>query len=75
MPLAPRLAQDGIAIKAVRLDSGDLGEHARRVRAILDAGGLHSVSIFASGNLDEYELQPSSSQPARRSTASASARA
>ena len=54
--LAPRLAVKGIAIKGVRLDSGDLAEHARRVRAILDAGGLKEVTIFASGNLDEYRL-------------------
>jgi nicotinate phosphoribosyltransferase len=54
--LAPRLAKDGIAIHGVRLDSGDLGEHARRVRRILDAGGLQAVTIFASGNLDEYRL-------------------
>ena len=54
--LAPRLAVKGIAIKGVRLDSGDLADHARRVRAILDAGGLKEVTIFASGNLDEYRL-------------------
>jgi nicotinate phosphoribosyltransferase len=56
VPLAARLAQDGIAIQAVRIDSGDLGEHARQVRAILDRGGLAGVKIFASGNLDEYRL-------------------
>ncbi|WJW76563.1 nicotinate phosphoribosyltransferase [Thiohalobacter sp. IOR34] len=55
--LAPRLAARGIHIKAVRIDSGDLAEHARRVRAILDAGGLQQTGIFASGNLDEYRLQ------------------
>jgi nicotinate phosphoribosyltransferase len=33
--LAARLRADGIAVKAVRIDSGDLAEHARRVRAIL----------------------------------------
>ena len=54
--LAPRLAQDGIAIRGVRIDSGDLAEHARRVRAILDAGGLGKVQIFASGGLDEDDL-------------------
>ncbi|MDR6203944.1 nicotinate phosphoribosyltransferase [Paraburkholderia graminis] len=54
--VARRLQQDGIAIKAVRIDSGDLAEHARRVRAILDAGGLPHVTIFASGNLDEFRL-------------------
>ena len=55
--LAPRLASAGIRIKGVRIDSGDLAEHARRVRAILDAGGLHHVIIFASGDLDEYSLR------------------
>jgi len=54
--VATRLQRDGIAIKAVRIDSGDLAEHARRVRAILDAGGLQHVTIFASGNLDEFTL-------------------
>ncbi len=54
--LAPRLKDQGISIKAVRLDSGDLAEHARRVREILDEGGLHSVQIFVSGNLDEYRI-------------------
>ena len=62
--LAPRLAQQGIRIKAVRLDSGDLGEHARKVRAILDQGGLHETGIFASGNLDEFELARLASQQA-----------
>ena len=51
--LAPRLARDGIAVQGVRLDSGDLAEHARRVRPILDAGGLADAKIFASGGVDE----------------------
>ncbi|KPK37773.1 MAG: nicotinate phosphoribosyltransferase [Gammaproteobacteria bacterium SG8_47] len=55
--LAPRLRERGIAIKAVRLDSGDLVDHAKRVRAILDRGGLTETGIFSSGSLDEYELQ------------------
>ena len=55
--LASGLRSQGISIKGVRLDSGDLAEHARRVRRILDDGGLHDVRIFASGNLDEYKLQ------------------
>ncbi len=54
--LAPHLKTKGIAIKAVRLDSGDLAEHARKVRGILDAGGLKEVGIFSSGSLDEYAL-------------------
>ena len=55
--LAPELRDSGLTIKAVRLDSGNLAQHARRVRAILDAGGLPQVSIFASGDLDERALQ------------------
>ena len=55
--LAPRLAADGIHIGAVRLDSGDLTAQARGVRAILDAGGLADVTIFASGGLDEDAVQ------------------
>lgn len=54
--LAPALAADGIRIKAVRLDSGDLTAHAHRVRGILDHAGLRSVGIFASGGLDEHDL-------------------
>ena len=55
--LAPSLKQQGIAVKAVRLDSGDLADHARNVRRILDEGGLPQAQILASGNLDEYQLQ------------------
>lgn len=54
--LARRLAADGIVVSGVRIDSGNLGEHARKVRRILDAGGLRSVAIVASGGLDEDEL-------------------
>jgi len=41
---------------AVRLDSGDLGNLSRTVRAILDAGGLGQTQILASGDLDEYRV-------------------
>jgi nicotinate phosphoribosyltransferase len=51
------LAHEGITIRGVRIDSGDLGAHARRVRRILDEGGLARAQIFASGNLDEYRLR------------------
>jgi nicotinate phosphoribosyltransferase len=54
--LAPRLKASGIVIRGVRLDSGDLAALAKSVRAILDAGGLHEVTIFASGGLDEDAL-------------------
>jgi nicotinate phosphoribosyltransferase len=55
--LAPRLQQKGIRIKGVRLDSGDLADLARKVRRILDAGGLAETRILASGNLDERAVR------------------
>jgi nicotinate phosphoribosyltransferase len=55
--LAHKLRPEGISIKGVRLDSGDLAAHARCVRQILDEGGLEKATIFASGNLDEYRLR------------------
>jgi len=51
--MAPQLMRQGISIKGVRLDSGDLAAHAFAVRAILDRGGLRNTTIFSSGNLDE----------------------
>ena len=43
-------------VSAIRLDSGDIGELAKKSRGILDEGGLNGVSIFASGGLDEHEI-------------------
>ncbi|MEC7641052.1 MAG: nicotinate phosphoribosyltransferase [Nitrospinota bacterium] len=54
--LAPRLRQEGITLKGVRIDSGDLADNARKVRALLDRAGQQEIRIFASGNLDEHAL-------------------
>ncbi len=54
--VARELAARGGSLGAVRLDSGDLLELSRRVRAVLDEAGLPDVTIFASGNLDEYSI-------------------
>ena len=54
--LAPRLAEQGIQIKGVRLDSGDLAQHARTVRQILDEADLRETKIMVSGGLDEFKL-------------------
>ncbi|HXF08239.1 MAG TPA: nicotinate phosphoribosyltransferase [Candidatus Acidoferrales bacterium] len=43
-------------VGGIRLDSGDLAALARQSRAMLDAAGLTSVRIVASGNLDEYRV-------------------
>ena len=54
---ARTLAREGIAVNAVRLDSGDLDDLSRRVRGVLDGGGCRDTRIFASGGLDEHRLQ------------------
>lgn len=43
-------------VKAIRLDSGDLAELAKRSREILDRAGLDRMEIFASGGLDDHEI-------------------
>jgi nicotinate phosphoribosyltransferase len=55
--LAPALAREGIALRGVRLDSGDLAALARAVREVLDRAGLAQAMILASGNLDEYRVR------------------
>ena len=54
--LANSLRKEGVSIKAVRLDSGDLPEVSASVRHILDDGDCGEISIIASGDLDEYGI-------------------
>lgn len=54
--VAREMERRGHALGGVRLDSGDLDDLSRRVRAILDQAGLTAVKIFASGGLDEYRI-------------------
>ncbi|NEQ15698.1 MAG: nicotinate phosphoribosyltransferase, partial [Moorea sp. SIO3E2] len=49
--LAQRIAAGEIQVTGVRLDSGDLVTLSQKVRS-----HLPNVSIFASGDLDEYEI-------------------
>jgi len=52
-----RLARDfGSSVPAVRLDSGDLCELSKQVRAILDSSGMTATKIFASGDLNERAI-------------------
>lgn len=53
--LAKRLG-DRFDVRAVRLDSGDLGALSKDARARLDAAGLGQVQIFASSGLDEHRI-------------------
>ena len=46
----------GPELGAVRIDSGDLGELARQVRAQLDSLGATKTRIVVSGDLDEFSI-------------------
>jgi nicotinate phosphoribosyltransferase len=47
---------DRFRVRAIRLDSGDLGHLAVQTRRMLDQAGLQRVKIFASSGLDEYRI-------------------
>jgi nicotinate phosphoribosyltransferase len=53
---AEAMVEAGLRPGSVRLDSGDLDALSRRVRAILDSGGLTATRIIVSGDLDEYRI-------------------
>ncbi|MEU8802795.1 nicotinate phosphoribosyltransferase [Spirillospora sp. NPDC048819] len=53
----------GPGLGAVRLDSGDLGVLARRVRDQLDALGAHGTRIVVTGDLDEYGIAALAAAP------------
>jgi nicotinate phosphoribosyltransferase len=54
---AEKSIQFGNRIKAVRIDSGDLAVHSKKVRRILDKGGSDKVMIVASSDLNEYKIK------------------
>ncbi|MHA2400190.1 MAG: nicotinate phosphoribosyltransferase [Promethearchaeota archaeon] len=54
---AKKSTQFGNKIKGVRIDSGDLAKHAKKVRRILDEKGNHNVLIVASSDLNEYKIK------------------
>ncbi len=54
--VAHELADEGITIAGVRLDSGDLADLSLRVRSVLDDAGLPEIAILASGDLDEHRI-------------------
>ncbi|MES2504483.1 MAG: nicotinate phosphoribosyltransferase [Myxococcota bacterium] len=47
----------GRKLKAIRLDSGDLGTLSFEARHLLDQAGLKQTQIIASGDLDEYKIR------------------
>jgi nicotinate phosphoribosyltransferase len=54
--VAKELEQEGFKLGGVRLDSGDLAQTSKKVRALLDSKGLGYINIFASGDLDEFKI-------------------
>jgi len=54
--VANAIAVAGTQLGAVRIDSGDLGVLARRVRAQLDELGATGTKIVVSGDLDEFSI-------------------
>ena len=55
--VAREMKEKGFKLQAIRIDSGDLHDLSVRARRILDRNALTEVSIFASGNLNEYRIQ------------------
>ena len=54
---AEKCKKFGNKIRGVRIDSGNLIEHSRKVRKILDDNGCEKVLIVASSDLNEYKIK------------------
>ncbi|OBA63310.1 nicotinate phosphoribosyltransferase [Mycobacterium sp. 1100029.7] len=61
--VANAVAAGGVALGAVRLDSGELGVLARQVRAQLDQLGATGTRIVVSGDLDEFSIAALRAEP------------
>ncbi len=57
LEVARKMAQKGVRIRGVRLDSGNVIELARDVRRLLDEAGFPEIKIFISGGLDEHKIR------------------
>jgi nicotinate phosphoribosyltransferase len=53
----------GPELRAIRIDSGDLGVLARLARAQLDSLGAHNTRIVVSGDLDEFAIAALRAEP------------
>ena len=54
--VAKEMQRRGHTLRSIRLDSGDMLDLSLRSRALLDEAGLTDVQVFASGGLDEFEV-------------------
>ena len=55
--VAREMERKGHRLRAIRLDSGDLLDLAHGARSLLDEAGLESVQVFATGGLDEFQIE------------------
>ncbi|MGH3803092.1 MAG: nicotinate phosphoribosyltransferase, partial [Pseudonocardiaceae bacterium] len=61
--IATAIEVAGPRLRAIRIDSGDLGERARQAREQLDRLGAPDVQIVVSGDLDEYSIAALRAEP------------
>jgi nicotinate phosphoribosyltransferase len=61
--IATAIEVAGPGLRAIRIDSGDLGVLARQARAQLDRLGAPDVQIVVSGDLDEYSIAALRAEP------------
>ncbi len=54
--VAKEFEAEGVRIRGVRIDSGDLPALARELRKVLDEGGCGWMEIFVSGNLSDSRV-------------------
>jgi nicotinate phosphoribosyltransferase len=54
--VAKELELKGFQLDGVRLDSGDLITHSKKIRKLLNDNNLAYVKIFASGDMDEFRI-------------------
>jgi nicotinate phosphoribosyltransferase len=54
--LVAKMAEEGLPIIGVRIDSGDIPSQTLAVRKILDDAGLAQAQIFISSGVDEYSI-------------------
>ncbi len=57
------ITRTGTGLGGIRIDSGELGEGARRARAQLDAAGARGTRIVVSGDLDEFAIEQLADAP------------
>jgi len=56
-------ARAGTGLGGIRIDSGELGDGARRARRQLDAAGATGTRIVVSGDLDEFAIERLAAAP------------